>query len=253
MSIQSNLILQETSFFVTESTDPAFPPHIHRDFECFSQKSGCCEVTIDGKSYLLTSGKSVLIFPFQIHSYQMLEGGSFELFVFSPDLVPSYFKKVAGVIPEDASFCRPAIYAASEDSVFLKKSFAYGVCGAFDRDRAYVKRNDGFGNNILVDLLQFAMRNYQTSCLLREAAAKIGYDYAYVSKLFKRRVGVSFREYVNRLRISESKDLLASTSKSISEIATESGFQGLREFDRTFFKIEHLTPTEYRNKMKAIL
>ena len=76
-------------------------------------------------------------------------------------------------------------------------------------------------DQILVQLLLFSDKNFRNRCLLRDAAATIGYDYAYISKLFKRKVGISFRQYVNNLRIIESKPLLTAGDKSIEEIARD--------------------------------
>ena len=53
-------------------------------------------------------------------------------------------------------------------------------------------------------------------------------------------------DLVNGIRIVESKKLLLSTSDSIEEIATKSGFNSLRTFDREFRAQIKMTPSEYR-------
>jgi AraC-like DNA-binding protein len=83
---------------------------------------------------------------------------------------------------------------------------------------------------------------------LRDAASSIGYDYAYISKLFKRKVGISFRQYVNNLRIIESKPLLTAGDKSIGEIAELCGFSSLRAFDREFLNQVGVTPSKYQKQ-----
>ena len=103
-------------------------------------------------------------------------------------------------------------------------------------------------NQILVSLLLFADKNFKSKCLLRDAASTIGYDYAYISKLFKRKAGISFRQYVNNLRIIESKQLLRSDAKSIEEIAEACGFSSLRTFDREFKNQNGISPSEYKKK-----
>ena len=87
--------------------------------------------------------------------------------------------------------------------------------------------------------------------LLRDAAAKIGYDYAYVSKFFKRKTDMSFRQYVNRLRIIEGKKLLSSTADSVEHVAYACGFSSLRAFDREFFAQIGVTPSAYRLSKKS--
>jgi YesN/AraC family two-component response regulator len=99
-----------------------------------------------------------------------------------------------------------------------------------------------------MELLRYAEQSFRSDCLLRDAAARIGYDYAYVSKFFKRRVGLSFRQYVNLLRINEARRLLKETSDGISEIKDACGFRCLRTFDREFFTVTGKTPSEYRRR-----
>jgi AraC-like DNA-binding protein len=88
---------------------------------------------------------------------------------------------------------------------------------------------------------------------LRDAAAKVGYDYAYISKFFKNKAGMSFRQYVNCLRILASKQLLATTSQSISEIGETCGFSSTRAFDREFYAQTGSTPSDYRKAVNNAL
>ena len=84
--------------------------------------------------------------------------------------------------------------------------------------------------------------------VLEDAASAIGYDYAYISKKFKSAIGISFRKYVNTLRIILAKQLLLNETKTITEIASECGFNSLRAFNIEFKKAEGITPTEYKRK-----
>jgi YesN/AraC family two-component response regulator len=77
----------------------------------------------------------------------------------------------------------------------------------------------------------------------------MGYDYAYVSKLFKKKVQIGFNGYVNILRINEGKRLLKNTTKSITEIAGEVGFSCVRSFNRSFFSVTGKSPSDYRKKI----
>ena len=136
------------------------------------------------------------------------------------------------------------------DTVFHKKALAYWICGEFEKGRAYRPDEEKSEDRLLVSLLHFADKNFNNRCLLRDAAAEIACDYAYVSKFFKRKTGISFRQYVNNLRIIHAKQLLRSTAKGIEEISEQSGFCSLRAFDREFRAQTQMTPSEYRTKRK---
>jgi len=68
-------------------------------------------------------------------------------------------------------------------------------------------------------------------------------------KLFKKATEISFTDYVTRIRIEKSKDLLLNPNLRVSEIAFEAGFQSLTHFNRSFKKHLVQSPTEYRSHL----
>ena len=72
----------------------------------------------------------------------------------------------------------------------------------------------------------------------------------YFCKLFKRTTGLSFTNFLSRVRIESSKNLLSNPQLRVSEIAYEAGFQSLTHFNRVFQKILGQSPPEYRLKVQ---
>jgi AraC-like DNA-binding protein/ligand-binding sensor protein len=68
----------------------------------------------------------------------------------------------------------------------------------------------------------------------------------YFCKMFKKVTGINFTDYLSRVRIERSKNLLLNPNLRVSEIAFEVGFQSLTHFNRVFKKILGQSPTEYR-------
>jgi AraC-like DNA-binding protein len=66
---------------------------------------------------------------------------------------------------------------------------------------------------------------------------------------FKMETGLTFVDYLNRIRIERAKMLLHNSSLRVSEIAYEVGFQSLTHFNRTFRKLVCSSPTEYRSRV----
>jgi YesN/AraC family two-component response regulator len=166
--------------------------------------------------------------------------------IFSPEIVSSFYKNNRNRIPVNNQFNWRLSENIAIDNIYHKKSTAYFICGEFEKDCEYTERANDLGDNLFVSLLVYADNNFRNRCLLRDAAVSIGYDYAYVSKFFKNKARMSFRQYVNCLRIIESKQLLKSTSKSISEISEVCGFSSTRIFDREFHSQIGMTPSDYK-------
>lgn len=69
----------------------------------------------------------------------------------------------------------------------------------------------------------------------------------YFGDLIKKETGKSAQEYIQQKTMEVAKDLLSTTSKSISEIAYHLGYQYPQYFSRAFKKVVGKTPNEFRN------
>ncbi|GAB4241240.1 MAG: hypothetical protein OHK005_04080 [Candidatus Methylacidiphilales bacterium] len=81
---------------------------------------------------------------------------------------------------------------------------------------------------------------------LDQVAAYVHTSTYYFCKLFKKATGLTFTEYLTRVRIEKARALLANRQKRISEIAFEVGFQSLSQFNRAFLRICGQSPSQYR-------
>ncbi len=70
------------------------------------------------------------------------------------------------------------------------------------------------------------------------------------SRYFKLRTGKTFPQYVNELRIGRACLLLARENLKVTDIAFESGFDNLANFNRCFRRITKLTPRSYQRRLQ---
>ncbi|MEX2044699.1 MAG: helix-turn-helix domain-containing protein [Opitutus sp.] len=71
----------------------------------------------------------------------------------------------------------------------------------------------------------------------------------YFCKLFRKSTGLTFTDYVSRVRIETVKQLLLNPHKRVSEAAYEAGFQSLSQFNRVFRRIAGESPSDYRERL----
>lgn len=98
----------------------------------------------------------------------------------------------------------------------------------------------------IVQALQFLQNNYQRSITLNEVSGLVGLSPNYFSSIFKKELGTSFLEYLNRYRIEKSMELLQNTSMKSYEIAYQCGFSDEGYYGKTFKKFTGKTPNEYK-------
>jgi len=84
---------------------------------------------------------------------------------------------------------------------------------------------------------------------LGQVAGAVNTSAFYFCKVFKRATGLTFTDYVARVRIEKIKNLLLNPHKRISEAAYESGFQSLSQFNRVFRRVTGEAPTVWRARL----
>ena len=84
---------------------------------------------------------------------------------------------------------------------------------------------------------------------LRQVAGAVNTSAFYFCKMFKQATGLTFTDYLARIRIEKVKNLLLNPHKRISEAAYEAGFQSLSQFNRVFRRVTGQSPTVWRAKL----
>jgi AraC-like DNA-binding protein len=69
----------------------------------------------------------------------------------------------------------------------------------------------------------------------------------YFCKIFRKTTGLTFTDYLGRVRVEKAKNLLLNPHLRVSEVAYTVGFQSLTHFNRLFRKITGRAPTGFRD------
>jgi YesN/AraC family two-component response regulator len=95
--------------------------------------------------------------------------------------------------------------------------------------------------------VRYIKDNYRTDIRLAAVARESRLSPAHFSRIFKKVMSLSYRDYLNSQRITEAKDLLRTSAQSITEIATSLGFSDPTGFGRIFKKLTGHTPSAFRS------
>ncbi|MGA8656005.1 MAG: helix-turn-helix domain-containing protein [Chthoniobacterales bacterium] len=85
---------------------------------------------------------------------------------------------------------------------------------------------------------------------LNEIANAMHVSTFYFCKMFKKATGITFTDYLGRVRVEKAKNLLLNPHLRVSEIAYAVGFQSLTHFNRVFRELTGESPTNFREKLK---
>ena len=95
----------------------------------------------------------------------------------------------------------------------------------------------------------FIADQYSEEISLEDVAKQVNMSAFYFCKMFKKATGLTFTDYLARIRVEKVKNLLLNPNKRISEAAYEVGFQSLSQFNRVFRRIAGESPTTYRDRL----
>ena len=103
---------------------------------------------------------------------------------------------------------------------------------------------------VLAEVEREVSRRYPENLTLKEMSRKFYVNSAYLGQIFKKKHGISFKEYLNNYRVEQAAELLLRTDKKIYEIAEEVGYHDLDYFINRFIAVKGCTPSKFRKKSR---
>lgn len=104
------------------------------------------------------------------------------------------------------------------------------------------------GRDAFSDVVSSLFDEYAKPHSLSELSGRAGMSVSTFCRSFKRRVGLSFVDYLHSIRINVAKKLLIQTHLYVDDVCYECGFNNVSFFDRKFKAVTGMTPTAYRRK-----
>lgn len=97
----------------------------------------------------------------------------------------------------------------------------------------------------------YIMNNFSNNNLdLVIVSDNVGCNPAYLSRLMKQEIGLSFKEFLSNLRIQKALEMIHDDTYSINQIAWGVGYSNQHYFSTAFKNIMGMSPSEYRKNLK---
>lgn len=114
--------------------------------------------------------------------------------------------------------------------------------------RSFQKQHYNEDYDRLNQVYDFIAQNFKESISLEEAAEVANLSKTAFCRYFKQRTAKTFKEVLNEMRISFACDLILNgrlQAMTVSQIAEESGFRNISNFNRQFRKVTGHSPAQY--------
>ena len=263
------------------SDSPDLYAHFHDYVELLYLYDGKLRVWLNGKEYAFNEGELIIINSKESHRLESAAPESrYYVIKFNPENLwasNGSAKETRYVLPFlNSSSTHPRVFPASfvseagigalvADAVSAWKNRPVGyelllrgdvlkifghVVGCLSDLGVEIKYTVGSGSlyGIMDNIIDYVNKNF-TSCDERELAKRYKVSYSYFSRTFKQMMNMSFKEYINYLRINEAQRLLLTTGKSITDISMEMGFSSPSHFINVFRRHMGRAPKQYRKNI----
>lgn len=99
--------------------------------------------------------------------------------------------------------------------------------------------------------LNYLHTHYAEVITLEHMARRFGVSPTHMSRTFKEQTGLSFLDYLHRIRIDSACAMLLHTNMTISEIGLSVGFESFRSFSRVFRDMKGVAARDYRKSLSV--
>ena len=251
-----------------------FMNHCHQEMEIILQKKGNLEVTAAGESVVLEPGEICIIPPFRNHSIGMgsedcerlalllnlklmgngIDEGGEGLWIREEIQDRQMFSLVWE--EETKEKFREIVEKIYEEYIHKEyawplalKTYANELLLLAVRNIPKVQREKRREQiSRLQNILEYIALHYCENITLGECAKFAGFNPAYFSRYFSKCMGVTFQEYIKKLRIERAKWLLMTGSTGVTEICYQSGFRDVKTFNKLFKQDCGMSPSGFRKE-----
>lgn len=271
MQALHELIVPEQGFpfklFLFEGKDGNYrrDRHWHRSVEIFAVCGGELEFHIDDRLWKLKAGEFMIVNSNEIHSVDAplpnetvvlqiplklfenyFTGEQFVWFSHEPGRRDERFMELVRELYEVYSEKRCG-YDMKVNSIFYHIMYLlvkdYRIT---EVDQEHMRRNRNL--NRLSRITSYMKENYTGDLSLEEAARVFGYSPTYLSRMFQKYAGITFKNYLQSIRLEYALKDLDSGGYSITEVAMRNGFSESKALARAFRKKYGMLPSEYRSR-----
>ncbi len=278
-----NKKLEKELIMVDVCSNSASGWHTHPFFEFVYVLKGKAEHTINDNTMILSEGDYFLIDIGSRHEYMKLDTEPDLCIVncmFKPRFIDETLrdaKNFYGIV----DFCLPGLYDPNTARAATLRSYhdSTGYIGtvirqmmreAQERDVGYLSVLKGLLINLLIELarneaalprsgndgitryiVEYVAKNYSHPLRLSEICEEMSFSLTYASSVFKRDMGMTFRDYLMKVRLEKACRLIQSSDKTVAEIAAAVGYSDPAFFFKIFKKELGLTPKDYKRAHAA--
>ena len=242
-----------------------FASHFHPKTEIAYCFSGFQDIKVGNQIFTLKKGDAAIIFPNVVHEYiehptdqnaytesisimcetNYLSGIISELTTTEP--VSPYIN--ARLISEDSVLAFNKIKNTKKEIELIGWTFI--ALDGLIKNLELIPLSKSNISSLAPRLISYINENFEKPLTIKYLEKELGYSSSYIAHIFYDQLKVPFRTYLGTVRSEHAANMICNTSKNLTEIAYECGYNSLNTFCRCFKKVFSQTPSQYKKSLKS--
>lgn len=117
-----------------------------------------------------------------------------------------------------------------------------------DSDVKYEECSESDKTELVKKAVEYINANYMKDISLNTLSEYVYLSPSYLGRLFREQIGLTFSEYLIKVRMEKARELLLNTNFKINDIASKCGYRNIQSFNKMFGKCFNCSPSEFRRK-----
>jgi len=117
----------------------------------------------------------------------------------------------------------------------------------FEKSVDYQKTSGKTKRKVIERAEEYVREHFNENINLNDISQYIYMNPSYFSRLFKSETGENFVDFLSRIRVEKSMELLQNSNLHVYEISNMVGYNDYRYFSKIFKRFTGITPAEYRD------
>jgi len=193
--------------------------------------------------------KKIITYVFSVINYEKLDINAFRTFLMEMAIgIFKAYKDIKGDEAGGAEFDYSIFSRVFEISDFVEvQNYFLKLCEDLSGKIQTIRADEEQGH--VKEACTYIDDHYQDPFLTIEEMCKVLYlSPGHFSRLFKKKMGISFVDYLTKLRMDRAKYLLANTGQKMYEISQNIGYEDPNYFSYNFRKNTGMTPSQWRKR-----
>ena len=103
-------------------------------------------------------------------------------------------------------------------------------------------------NATISQILNYCQEHCTEHLSLDLLSRELGLSVSHISRIFSKKLKISFSDYINGLRLNIAVNLMNTSKITVTKAAAYAGFPTIRTFNRVFMEQYGMTPSQYRKE-----